>query len=322
MRLSILVVSCNPSLLNGMLNSISQATKLGTHDVEILCSWNGEEKAEEEIENNSQYEFLITQRSPYHFATNMNQLAQKANGEILLFINDDIILDSNSIDHGINCLMQQSDHGIVAAQLRDQDENLVHTGIVFDRKNSPYHRLEGLVPFANKEYNELNEVIPASTGALTLIRRNTFLSILFNENYNVCGEDVELCLDIREKLGQKIVLCSDFSGIHFISTTRKEKNQFGNNSEDLCLMRQRRRKFLENISKKDLLAEINSNRKEIEILAKIHKDMITIQNNISKENDRDEKEIKQELEYWKNQAHTLQLKRIQMSEEIERLKKN
>ena len=31
----------------------------------------------------------------------MNSLAKKASGEILLIINDDIILDNNSIDEGI-----------------------------------------------------------------------------------------------------------------------------------------------------------------------------------------------------------------------------
>ena len=32
-------------------------------------------------------------------------LADKANGEVLLLINDDVLLDANSIDAALNCLV-------------------------------------------------------------------------------------------------------------------------------------------------------------------------------------------------------------------------
>ena len=54
--------------------------------------------------NRSGYEFLIAQRDPYHFASNMNQLAHHANGEVLAFVNDDVVLDSGSLDAGLSCL--------------------------------------------------------------------------------------------------------------------------------------------------------------------------------------------------------------------------
>ena len=88
-----------------MLESIAAATELPNSEVEILCSWNGTSKSEHEIINRSGYEFLIAQRDSYHFAGNMNQLAKHANGDVLAFLNDDLILDNASLDKGLSCLL-------------------------------------------------------------------------------------------------------------------------------------------------------------------------------------------------------------------------
>ena len=34
----------------------------------------------------------------------MNQLAQHANGDVLVFLNDDLLLDPGSLDAGLSCL--------------------------------------------------------------------------------------------------------------------------------------------------------------------------------------------------------------------------
>ena len=83
MRLSILVVSRTANLLNTMLSSLKTALHLPKREVEILCSWNGSAEEETRIENESGYEFTIAKRIPYHFASNINQLAQLANGDVL-----------------------------------------------------------------------------------------------------------------------------------------------------------------------------------------------------------------------------------------------
>ncbi len=313
--LSILVVSCNSELLNTMLASIAKATNLDPSKVEILCSWNGETSDENQILNNSGYEFLISQRVPYHFAKNMNALAEKASVDILLMINDDIILDDNSIDEGIQCLNSKSNFGIIGANLRDSDNKIVHSGMLFDCKNSPYHKLESLISSKAGTRNELNQLMPAVTGALIILKRKNFLSLKFNENYIVCGEDVELCLDLREKLNLKVVFCPQLSATHKVSKTRTEKGQDGNTSEDVVLMRQRRRKFIENAKQDDLIDEINANRKESEDLNQIIKSLLN-------EHEHANLEVKKEIDYWKKQAHSLHLTRIQQSEEIERLTKS
>ena len=101
MKLSVLVVSRTANRLSAMLESIATATELPSGEVEILCSWNGADISEQEIVNRSGYEFLIAQRDAYHFARNMNQLAKHANGDVLAFLNDDLILDKGSLDAGL-----------------------------------------------------------------------------------------------------------------------------------------------------------------------------------------------------------------------------
>ena len=124
MRLSILVVSRTARLLNSMLSSLRDAISLPEEDVEVLCSWNGDSSEETRIENSSGYEFLIANRDPYHFARNMNALAEKANGEVLLLINDDVLLDEQSIDKAMKCLVADTSTGLVSARLRDpKDES-------------------------------------------------------------------------------------------------------------------------------------------------------------------------------------------------------
>tara|TARA_Y100001968_G_scaffold252575_1_gene238100 strand:- start:1177 stop:2082 length:906 start_codon:yes stop_codon:yes gene_type:complete len=298
-----------------MLESLGKATSLDPSEVEILCSWNGGASAENQIINNSGYEFLIAQKDPYHFATNINNLAEKASGDIFLIINDDIILDHNSIDQGIETLNNQSNIGLIGANLRNENNQTVHCGMLFDCRNSPYHKLESLIQSKEENRYELNEYMPAVTGALLLIKRSTFLKIKFNEKYKVCGEDVELCLDIRDKLNLRVVYCPQFSGIHTVSTTRKEKGQYGNNSEDIVLMRQRRKNFISNAKQDNLIDEINAYSKESEELNKLIKSLLNDHEDASLE-------VKKEIDYWKNQAHSLHLTRIQQSEEIKELKKS
>ena len=91
-----------------MLESIAEATELPSGEVEVLCSWNGTNVSEQKIVNRSGYEFLIAQRETYHFAGNMNQLAKHANGDVLAFLNDDLILDNGSLDSGLSCLLVPS----------------------------------------------------------------------------------------------------------------------------------------------------------------------------------------------------------------------
>lgn len=304
MRLSILVVSRNPTLLNAMLSSLSRATVLEHADVEILCSWNGDSVNETKIENTSRYEFLIAQRQPYHFASNMNALAKKANGEMLLLINDDVILDSQSIDAAIHCIEQETNAGIVGGRLRNKRGLLTHAGILFDSRHSPYHQLNELINADELAAMGNNRPMPAVTGALLLIRNAHFNTLHLNENYKTCGEDVELCIDLRQKLNLEVLYCPQASGIHEGEETRKDFEQQQGNTEDLSRMRMVHRQFLKTATFKQLYNDLMASTLEAEGLRSVQGSF---------------KAKEKDLRYWQEQSHSLQLIRLRQQDQLNQL---
>lgn len=289
-----------------MLESLATATNLPNNEVEILCSWNGTQASEAKIVNRSGYEFLVAQRDPYHFASNMNQLAQNANGDVLAIVNDDLILDQGSLDTGLSCLLNNISTLCVGALLRTPNGNLQHGGMAFDSKNTPYHIAEGCGSVATTIAGLAPFEVPCVTGALILIRRSTFSKQPFEESYQRCGEDVQLNLDLREKLKGKVMLCPGMSGIHIESATRSENNETGNTSEDLAKMRTRRRLFLEKASPEVLKTELLMNGIEhtwIQTAASANSNGMS---------------LKQERDYWKREAQALQLELLRLKDLTQR----
>ena len=302
MRLSILVVSRTPSLLSSMLESLAGASVLPGLEVEILCSWNGSKESEAEIENKSGYELLIAQREPYHFARNMNGLALKANGELLLLINDDVELDKGSIDTAIDCLTERSEAGLIGGRLRDAEGTLIHAGILFDSRYSPYHQLDRQIAAEHHAVMGDPRIIPAVTGALMLMKREHFKSLRFQVEYQVCGEDIELCLDLRQKLKLNIWYCPNFSGRHDSETTRAQTTDQQANSEDLSRMRQKRREFLETANKLQLYEELSASVAEAEVLRSLKAERNPT--------------LKREMQHLQQQSHALQLARLRLEKEL------
>lgn len=266
MQLSVLVVSRTPELLSKMLRSLAAATSLASEQLEILCSWNGSEIDEKAIENYSGFELLIALREPYHFATNMNVLAERANGELLLLINDDVELDAGSIDAALEALHTFPNAGLIGARLRDGDGLLTHAGILFDSHHSPYHQLDRVIGSEHAAVLGASRAVPAVTGALMLIKREHFHALRFSEDFTVCGEDVELCLNVRERLGLNAVYNPKFSGLHIGEATRSEFVEQRGNSEDLSRLRARHRRFLEAANQHQLQVELKASVSEAEVL--------------------------------------------------------
>ena len=303
-----------------MLESLAAATDLPQGDVEILCSWNGTKEAEQDIANRSGYEFLIAQRDPYHFASNMNQLAHHANGDVLAFVNDDVILDSGSLDAGLSCLLDEPSTLCVGALLRTPDGQLQHGGMGFDLHHTPYHIAEGLVS-ATDVISELSAYeVSSVTAAVMLVRKSTFKQQPFDESYNRCGEDVQLNLDLREKLQGKVMLCPGMSGVHIESATRAENDESGNTSEDLVKMRTRRRLFLEQASPDQLRVELAMAAREHaftkEVMAKERNHLRQQQAELAAK--RDLQSLERDRDHWKREAQILQLEALRLQDSIQR----
>ena len=264
LQASILVVSRTPDYLNRLLNSLDQAYGGPAESIEVIASWNGSAADEQRIRC-GRLPFQILQRDPYHFAGNMNNLARRAQGSILIFANDDLIADPNSIDAAIERLQHRPDVGIVGARLRTSGGQLAHAGIHFTSYGSPYHQLEG---FADAEHaaNGRERLVPAVSGAFFAIRRVDFLAIGMDESFKVCGEDVLLNLQARKQLHKQVLFCPAMGGVHDAESTRRHTDGQGANADDMQRMRQGWLTMIQQAEPASLMVELHSAQDEAEDL--------------------------------------------------------
>ena len=265
MRLSILVISRTAELVNRLCAGLNEASNLPANQAEILCSWNGSDQDEKLLNNISRYDFHVAQRDTYHFARNMNNLASKALGDVLMLANDDLVLDPSCIDEGMAMLTGNPHVGLVGARLRNQKGKLTHAGIHFDTKYSSYHPLDQLIESSDTTLSPGGPVA-AVTGALQWIHRRDFLKQPYNTNYQVCGEDVELCLDVQEHLHKQVWLCNQATAIHESETTRSQQPNQSNNSADMLRLRVRTKSFIEQASADQLRLMLGQQQRESEQL--------------------------------------------------------
>lgn len=224
-NISCLVISKSYKLLNKLLKSLEQAKQEWLEVDEVLCSWNGSIEESTLISRDTIPHFRIEQRSPYHFATNVNSLARKAEGKYILIVNDDVILDPGCIDKAIEILEGQDNIGIVGGLLRNNDETLSHAGVLFNYQLTPYNRCRP--EYGNHISIDSDEVrrsgpITAVTGALMLISKDDLLKVPMREDFTHCCEDIALCIDLLANTKKTTYYSSSVTAIHNEKSTRGE----------------------------------------------------------------------------------------------------
>jgi GT2 family glycosyltransferase len=229
MALSCLVISRTPVLLNRMLASLTNARKSWQPGDEVLCSWNGSESDEALINPALGPSpagvpiFRIALRQPYHFASNVNALAREARSELVLLINDDVILDPLCLDRALAVLQEHPEAGVVGGLLRTSDGRLGHAGLLLGVDHQPWNRCHPELGPMIELHNPVVQAsgpIPATTGALMLLRRADLLAVPMRESFAVCGEDVALCLDLHHRLGKSAYYASTVTAVHDEKSTR------------------------------------------------------------------------------------------------------
>lgn len=129
------------------------------------------------------------------FSANCNAGAKRAQGDILVFCNQDIEANAHSPgwDTALRAAFEDASVGIVGARLLFPDGRIQSAGGVYDAHLQPSHRCLGYGDIAHWEVNT-PEVVSWVTGAFLAIRRDVFQQVGgFDEAY-VGGywEDVDL----------------------------------------------------------------------------------------------------------------------------------
>lgn len=167
----------------------------------------------------------IVERNPQNvgFAANVNRGVQRAQGDVIAIVNQDIYAAPSVTPIGWNAALMQhfedASVGIVAPRLLFPNGAVQSVGGAFDQRCQPMHRCLG---WANLQAPELNAVqdVEWATGAFLMVSRSLFEQVGgFDLRYAPSYfEDVDLCLKIRE-LGYRVVLDPRVSFFHKVGST-------------------------------------------------------------------------------------------------------
>lgn len=167
---------------------------------------------------------VIQANVPFNWSHINNIGANAAKGDVLIFLNNDTEIISSNWIESLSGYALLPDVGLVGALLLFEDGSIQHTGVVVGmggwadhvyRLQAPVHSGGG--PFVSPV---LTRNVLAVTGACMAIARTKFDMLgRFDEDFIVCGSDVELCLRAHNK-GFYNVVCTEARLTHLESKTR------------------------------------------------------------------------------------------------------
>ncbi|MDD4455991.1 MAG: glycosyltransferase [Syntrophotalea acetylenica] len=178
----------------------------------------------------------------YNFSQNNTALAELAEGEYVLFLNNDTEVQAGWLEALMEPMLFDQ-VGIVGPKLLFENGTIQHAGCeVFTR--SPY-RFVGWHPYASFEADypaaNVTRTMPGVTGACLLIRHELFDSVGgFDPDYLEECQDMDLCMQVRQQ-GYRVIYHPKVDVFHFENGTREVKES----NPDRVKFRERWELFIE-----------------------------------------------------------------------------
>ncbi|HEY5271686.1 MAG TPA: glycosyltransferase [Acidimicrobiales bacterium] len=168
---------------------------------------------------------------PFNWAAINNAAARACDGEILLFLNNDIEARTPGWLDAMVGHVQRPEVGAVGARLLYADGTIQHAGVVVGLGGIAGHVLRGL-PGDRPGYNSLaisTRDCSVVTGAAMMVRRELFVDLGgFDETLAVAFNDVDFCFKLRER-GYYVVFTPLAELIHHESKSRGHTDDFAEN---------------------------------------------------------------------------------------------
>jgi GT2 family glycosyltransferase len=159
----------------------------------------------------------ITNPRNLGFAAACNQGARNAQGDILIFLNNDTIPQPGWLDPLEEAMRSDPQVGIAGSKLLYADGTIQHAGVAFFYDGTPYHIYLGHP--GNASHVNYRRDFKAVTGACLAIRRDLFEREKgFDEGFQNGLEDIDLCLRIG-KTGALVRYCPQSEIVHLESQT-------------------------------------------------------------------------------------------------------
>ena len=215
----------NPEMLFQCLNSIFRVTSGISYDVVLVdngsCDENRERISSFIAGKPVTY---VYQAEPFNFSAMCNRGAKAAKGNLLLFLNDDIVVPDQEADW--LCRMAghalQAHIGAVGAKLLYPGASSIqHTGII-NLRSGPSHALIGMEDSTDYYFgrNRLEQNWIGVTGACLMTEKTKFSELGgFDETFPIAYNDVDLCFRMIEH-GWFNVSRMDIHLIHYESVSR------------------------------------------------------------------------------------------------------
>nr|AIM48025.1 glycosyl transferase, group 2 family protein [Xanthomonas citri pv. punicae] len=160
---------------------------------------------------------------PFNWSALNNLAAASAEGEVLVFLNNDTEVASADWLQRLVENALRPDVGACGALLLYADGSIQHAGVVVGMGGWADHVFKGQQPIHHQHLFVspiLRREVLAVTGACVAISRANFDAISgFDESFVVCGSDVELCLRAMAN-GKRTVYVPEAILIHHESKTR------------------------------------------------------------------------------------------------------
>jgi GT2 family glycosyltransferase len=221
-HVTIIIPVYNQSRLTGScIHSIFHNTHEISFDVIVVDNHSTEDTRELLLQWAKKYKNLgsIKNRKNYGFGVGCNIGALGAEGEFLVFLNNDTEVFSQWLPPLIDPLKKDPGIGIVGPKLLFKNDTLQCGGVVFNNRSKiPYHIYKNFPkdhPAVNKQ-----RYFQAFTGACFAIRAHDFYKIKgFSPIYLNGMEDIDLCFRVRKKLLKKILYNPNSSIYHLKGKT-------------------------------------------------------------------------------------------------------
>ncbi|MBN2571587.1 MAG: glycosyltransferase [Ignavibacteriales bacterium] len=241
--ISIVIVNFNvKDALDNCLSSIYKSNT-SSHNLEIfLVDNNSFDGSVELIKKKYPHIQLIENNKNLGFSKANNIALKLVNGKYILILNPDTILEEGTFQKLIDFINNNPKTGVVTSKLIKANGKLdpackrsfPSLRVALPRllglsKLFPKSRIFGKYNLSYLDENKIHEV-DAVNGAFMFMPKNVLDEVgLFDEDYFMYGEDIDLCFRIKKK-GYKIFYLPEVNTIHLKGeSTRKSKISYVNN---------------------------------------------------------------------------------------------
>lgn len=186
-------------LVKSCIESIINTSTYKNYEILILNN-NSKEKETLEWFKSIQNNYIRVIDAPYEFNWSKlnNHGIREAKGDVFIFLNNDTLIISEDWIQRLAENALREEIGTVGALLLYEDGTIQHSGVVLGMKGWAEHVYKGISPsHIGTPYVSpiINRNVLASTGACLAISRKTIEKIgNFNEEFIICGSDVEISL--------------------------------------------------------------------------------------------------------------------------------